>query len=190
MKYKKTKRWNNFLSLQASRFRPQGGFTLLETLIAISILTIGAVSVFTVISNTLSVNKVNTSRLTAAYLAQEGLEIVRNIRDGNWLEGRTVATDWNEGLTNCSSGCIVDYTYTSQEDPLLVSFNNQKLNIDSNGFYSYSPGTETNFTRKITITKETINENEDILNVQALVTWTVGSNSYSLSAQEKLYNWR
>jgi len=170
----------------------ENGFTLLEVIVAVSVITIGTMGVFTVISNTLSANKVNAPRLTAAYLAQEGLEIVRNIRDGNWLEGRTTATNWDEGLTGCALGCGVDYNHSdgysdpNQEDPNLHDNYNDYLYINGDGFYSYFGTTKTNFQRKITITPEP----PDVLDVQVLVTWTVGSNSYNLSAQEKLYNWR
>ena len=165
----------------------ENGFTLLEVIVAVSVITIGAMGVFTVISNTLSANKVNAPRLTAAYLAQEGLEIVRNIRDGNWLEGRSLPSPestpipWNDGI----GAGEWEADYASQG--LVDDYDGDYLNVDdANGLYSYSSGVPTKIKRKITITPEP----PDVLDVQVLVTWTVGSNSYNLSAQEKLYNWR
>ena len=91
------------------------------------------------------------------------MEIVRNIRDTNWLKinAGTGAT-WLDGLASigspsidCSTtnGCQADYTSASMSvfvSPLDEGY----LNIDSNGFYSYSiTGTpaKTKFQRKIII---------------------------------------
>lgn len=78
----------------------KNSFTLIEVLFAIFILTMGISAAFSLIHNTLAYAKISSSRLTAAYLAQEGIEVARNIRDGNWLEQRTTSTiQWDDGLT-------------------------------------------------------------------------------------------
>jgi len=48
-------------------------------------------------SQIISYINVSTLRITASYLAQEGIEIVKNIRDTNCLER---ASSWNYGLAN------------------------------------------------------------------------------------------
>ncbi len=60
-------------------------FTLIEVIIAIFILTMGTVGAFSLIQRTIAFTSISSSRLTAAYLAQEGMEIARNIRDSNYL---------------------------------------------------------------------------------------------------------
>lgn len=106
------------------------GFTIMEAVLAIFVLTIGVIGAYSVISQTIFASSLNQSRLTAYYLAQEGIEIVRNIRDGNWLQGES----WNNGLG------VGDYEadYTSQA--LITSYMGMgnPLNIDTNKFYSYS----------------------------------------------------
>ncbi|MDI6602665.1 MAG: hypothetical protein QME57_00905 [Patescibacteria group bacterium] len=63
------------------------GFTFIEVMIAIFVLTIGVLGVFTAIQNITFSSQINFSKLTATYLVQEGIELVRNQRDSNWLAG-------------------------------------------------------------------------------------------------------
>lgn len=61
------------------------GFTLTEVMIGIMILTVAIVSATSLLVGLISTNQNNLTTLQAYYLAQEGLEAVRNIRDTNWL---------------------------------------------------------------------------------------------------------
>lgn len=100
------------------------GFTLLEAIVSIFIVTVGVGGVFMLINQTISSGQNVSSKLKATYLAQEGIENIRNVRDSNWLKQRAnPAVLWDEGIT--SSGW----------QPVVF--------ID---------GTQSNFQRKITIT--------------------------------------
>ena len=81
------------------------GLTLVETIIAGSILTTAIVGLSVALFSFTATSSIIPSRLIAAYLTQEGMEIVRNIRDTNWLQGRGFA----EGFILCSRGCEADY---------------------------------------------------------------------------------
>ena len=61
------------------------GFTLTEVMIAIMVLTVAIVSATNLLVGLIGTNQNNLTTLQAYYLAQEGLEAVRNIRDTNWL---------------------------------------------------------------------------------------------------------
>lgn len=63
----------------------KGGFTLTEVMIGIMILTVAIVSSSNLLVSLVNTNKNNVKVLQAYYLAQEGIEAVRNIRDTNWL---------------------------------------------------------------------------------------------------------
>jgi len=177
----------------------KSGFTLMEAIVAIFVITTGIVGVLSLVTQTISSATISKDKLIAAYLAQEGIEIVRNIRDTNWLEAETYVNSWDEGLTgnclgdvdNCetSSGCIVDYNHSygpSMEDPNLPVYTGQYLNIDAAGFYSYSGGTQSKFQRKIV----TESGGTDILRICTLVQWQEKGKPYSVPAQENLYNWK
>ncbi len=61
------------------------GFSLTEVMIGITILTIAIVTASSLLMSLIKSNKINVFTLKAYYLAQEGIEGVRNIRDTNWL---------------------------------------------------------------------------------------------------------
>ena len=106
------------------------GFTILEVVVAISLITVGITAIFTLYQQTISITRVSSQRLIAAYLAQEGIEIVRNIRDTNWIEDQA----WDTGLGEGSwEG---DYQDTQSLTPWVDPGN--YLEITPGGFYEYS----------------------------------------------------
>ena len=54
-------------------------FTLIEVLVATFVITLGVAGGLVVVSQTTAFTQITSSRLTATYLAQEGIEIVKNI---------------------------------------------------------------------------------------------------------------
>lgn len=151
------------------------GFTLLEGILAIFIITLGVGGAYALISQTISFGGLSSQKLIATYLAQEGIEIVRNIRDTNWLEGE----NWKNGLG--PGDWEGDYNMTQN----LLPSANRFLNIDGNGFYGYSGGTKTPFKRKINLSYP----QDDILKVIVEVEWKERLRTHKVSAQENLYNW-
>lgn len=152
-------------------------FTLIEILIAITVITIGVVGSYAAITRVASITFSNSSRFIASRLAQEGIELVSNIRDTSWVK----RTDWDDDLTGYSSGCEIDYDdsdFTDWVEP------GRYLKIDSSGFYNYQIGEVAKFKRKITIT----HISSDEIKVKVQITWP-GKDS-SLEVEEHLYNWK
>ncbi|MDO8601416.1 MAG: prepilin-type N-terminal cleavage/methylation domain-containing protein [bacterium] len=156
------------------------GFTLLEAIISIFIVTMGVGGVFTLINQTIGGTRSVSLRLTATYLAQEGIETVRNIRDGNFLKIHkgTGGVNWDTNLTGCQAGCEADYNDTS------LAPNDRYLRIDG-GFYNYDSGTDTIFKRKITVTPSGSN----ILQASVVVSWQERGGPHQVTIQENLYQW-
>lgn len=153
------------------------GFTIVEVLIAIFVITVGITSSLSLINFSISSAAVGKSQIIAASLAQEGMEIIRNIRDSNWLED----VAWDQGLTGCSAGCRVQY-----DDHSLRSLSgNPVLELDSNDLYQYSPATPTHFKRKITINSVGL-----YLKVVSEVTWSERGRDLDISAEDRLYDWK
>lgn len=65
---------------------PHAGQGLLETIIGIGVILAGTVGSITLISQTIKFGRTTNNRVIAASLAREGIEVVRNIRDTNWLK--------------------------------------------------------------------------------------------------------
>ena len=163
----------------------QNGFTIIELIIAIAVLSFGVVMVYGSFYDVSTATYSIGSRFTATYLDQEGLEIIRNIRDNNFINGET----WSAGLTGspCEDGCQLDYKLSGYAD-LDPYDDNAFLGLNSDGFYSYDIGsTPTIFRRKITIT--TVPGNDDVLNIEVLTTWTYKGDVLSFKIDEALYNW-
>ena len=158
----------------------QRGFTLIEVIIAIVVLTIGVLGAYALVSRVINATSLSVSQLTASYLGQEGLELVRNARDTNFLrirQGESIS--WTNGLLNCTSGCETDYNdagFTSYQDRFLKA---------TGSFYAYDSGQDTKFKRKITITQPSASAIEIIVQV----TWQERGNAREIQAAEKLYNW-
>ena len=71
------------------------GFTLIELVISIFLLCFVIIGVYNAFSIIVILTSDTSDRLTATYLAQEGIEIVRNIRDTNWLNMDNCKADAN-----------------------------------------------------------------------------------------------
>jgi Tfp pilus assembly protein PilV len=159
----------------------KNSFTILEAIFAISILTVGIFGVSSLISQFLTSSSISNQRLIAAYLAQEGIEIVRNIRDTNLLEGESL----DAGLTNCSSGCS-NFDYRSQSLPDNSNCSGKNFLDLVNNFYQCSGSSPASLKRIVTITQ--IN-NPPGLKVVVEVSWKERGRTHRITVQENFYNW-
>ena len=75
------------------------GFTLVEALVAISILLIAVVEPLSLVANSVQNANFAKDQITSFYLAQEGIEFIRNKRDSNYLNDP--GGDWLSGLDTC-----------------------------------------------------------------------------------------
>lgn len=62
----------------------KAGFTLVEVIVATSIITVGVLSTVVVANVTVQASNANQDSVVATNLAREGIELVRNLRDSNW----------------------------------------------------------------------------------------------------------
>jgi prepilin-type N-terminal cleavage/methylation domain-containing protein len=88
----------------------QSGFSLVETLVAVTILLIVIVGPMTILTTTSNSTSFATEQVTAFFLAQEGVELAQLARDNEVLnrflpntDGNYDATPWS-GFTEQSSG--------------------------------------------------------------------------------------
>lgn len=154
----------------------KNGFTLIETIVAVGIIVIGLVSALTLITNSLFYVSNIGDRLIAANLTAEGLEVVRNIRDNNWIQNLS----WNNGMPDG------DYQ-ASYNSTALSPYSGNPLLFDSgSGLYNYSSGAGTLYVRKISVSNLSSYE----IRVVSTVTWQRRGVTYSNSAESHIFNWK
>lgn len=158
-----------------SQIKKQLGFTLAETLFSISIFGVVLTAVmFILVRNSNDAQFIKNSYI-ASGLVQEGIEVVRNLRDNEWSSGKA----WG--------ALVQDGTWSVQWDSLALGINPAAtLNKDANGFYTYAAGAVTPFSRSISITSINTVEKK----IVATVSWNEKGAAKILSAEEHLYNWR
>jgi len=71
----------------------KSGFTLVEILIAVAVLAVTLTAMANLVIVTMKANSSNMNTLQGYYLAEQGLEAMRNVRDSNWLQNY----GWNLG---------------------------------------------------------------------------------------------
>lgn len=180
---------------QASKTRSTQGFTLIETLVAISLLTTAIVAPMTLTMQSLASAYYARDQITAFFLAQEALEGVRSVRDANILATALgTPTDLMTGIPSTSGQPFtVDMVHLTNSEPTLSLCTGAGgacpvLQTDGN-FYGYQSGwTNTPFTRSVTANY--VNGNNDELKVSVTVSWTTGAfqrRTFTLS--ENLYRW-
>lgn len=180
------------------------GFTLVETLIAITVLTVAIVGPYHAVQTALNVSFVARDELVATSLAQEGLEYVRSVRDSNfdynvanpasagtWLYGLDGTTRAGVTGRNCFSGtqCTVDITQASVVNAIEpCSGVCAPLNVAINGLYTQSAPSGyvvSKYTRSVTLT--TINPHE--AQVSSTVSWKTLGLTHTITVTNNLQNW-
>lgn len=182
------------LPCEAKRSR---GFTLLESIIAIFVLSLAISGAFAAVRQGLSQTIHAKNEVRAFYLAQEAIEVLRNERDQNRLStllgGSGTVTPWLTDITGCIGGtCRVDasgpgdpaaYLYPCGENWGSCPF--MKQDPDTL-VYGYDPdGLDTNFKREIQI--ELVNPDEIAVTVR--VFWTQGIIDHEFKVKTILLNW-
>ncbi|MDP2650887.1 MAG: prepilin-type N-terminal cleavage/methylation domain-containing protein, partial [bacterium] len=159
--------------------RDQKGQTLVELMIAMSVMSIGFLGVFAVLSQSMGLNRVVSNQYIASNLAAEGIEVIKNIADSNTLQAGGV---WNAGLGSGNFG-VEHKSVLLNED-----WANQNLKFDSNtGLYGYDAGTPTNFRRIVSITNISPAE----ISVSSTVRWRDrGGTEFEIVLQDRFFNWR
>lgn len=178
------------------------GFTIVETMVAIAILLLSITAPLTIAEKGLASAEAARHEITAFYLAQEGLEYVRNLRDTNALSGLGGGANWLQDLNQCltAGGCGIDTTEASPGQQITgCNQNNDDCrlwqytgNASSPlfgifGHRTTSGWAPTNMTRKIHISDiQTSIEAK----VEVTVTWVAGSlGARTLTVKENIFNW-
>jgi len=154
------------------------GFTLIEAMVALVLVTLAMGPVFILATSSVNVASRIEHNLIASNLAQEGIEVIRNIRDTNWLNGVDFDNNLPAGAWRIEWDTIGGGLMAVGSNPVLKK---------NNGLYNYSTGTNTVFRRTITISKP--NSGELIL-ISSVAWIERGNINKTVSAESHLFDWK
>lgn len=174
--------------MDAINFKKNKGFTLLEALVAVSILMVAVSAPITIAQKGLSSAIYSKDQMIASYLAQDAIEYMKNRRD--YITMNNPDFDWadlwdqeNLGLCLDEGGCSIN----TVEDVVDSFSSKQFLVKDDSGFYVTS-ASSSKFSRKINITRPAVDEGDDD---EALITVKVswGGDSNYVEVKTLIYNY-
>jgi len=123
-------------------FKKQKGFTLIEALVATFMFSLALVAVLRVTGES-TVSRVAAERTTIGeYLAQNAFEVVRNIRDTNFISG----DDWLTDIDHClANGCTYNIA-TSTPELIACSASDCQVHVErSVGYWFVASSTQYGF---------------------------------------------
>jgi hypothetical protein len=156
------------------------GQALVEVLVAVSVLTVGFLGIVTLLSRALALNRVVADNYTGTYLAAEGVEIAKNIIDGNAVQG-----GWLSGIREGTYE--VDYTKTSLTVPFTEG---HVLSLEPQSHtYRYDGTIPTPFVRQVQI--RFVGNGSREVQVNSKVSWvTRGGGTSDINLEDHFFNWR
>ncbi len=170
------------------------GFTLVEMLVAVAILSLSIAGTFTAVQGGIQSSSIAKDQITAFWLAQEGMEFIKNIRDENALHSVAgQSRNWLAGFSSVPTDpCYFGKTCTIDSPLKQIStcsggFGSCPfLRQDSNtGLFGYiSSWTVTNFQREIQFQNIAPNEVMVVINM----IFTDRGKTTSFQVTESLFN--
>ena len=185
----------------------RSGFTLIETLIAVLILTLSIGGLLSLAAGGLYSVRYSRNQIVANNLLQESLEYIRNTRDTALLQGNSFL-QWQDIMMvdsngagssdGCfgTSGCILNPYSASPNIKQCLGTCPYILYYPDNQFYGYdaiypftaiSASYQTSFIR--TIKMEGSGSGSETVTVIATMSWLNGSNTKTLSQTIILTDW-
>jgi len=203
----KNKIWAKKLKAKNYKLKAAAGFTLVEVLIALAIFSIAITGVITVAAQGGTNISVARDKITATYLADEGIELMRAMRDTAVVDAGVGFEDigW-AAFTSSSyaslctvSSCDIDSTdYSGSSSIPFPNSSNVigcaptggfcplKYNPTSGYYSAVAPaGLPSLFSRAIIISVISADE----VKVTSTVHWKEGTVVQSVTQSENLYNW-
>jgi prepilin-type N-terminal cleavage/methylation domain-containing protein len=176
MKYELKKQKNN----------AQNGFTLVETLVSLLVISLILTAATGLITRTLNATTISQDRFTASKLAAEGIELIKAKRNRNIAEGVSPWTDELVGLWEVDSTQKLaldennSFLVANPSSPRVLC--KRTSPASEAGKYTHSCATDSeplpgNFTRIVEVTSI----NSYSVQVNVTVTWNGGANSLQVS---------
>jgi Tfp pilus assembly protein PilV len=173
-------------------------FTLVETMVAVAILTVAIIAPFTAAQRALDASYAARDQLIAASLAQDGLEYVREVRMNNYLAspssydpfgGMDSAPDCRAPNT-CTVDSLQGYGAAGLRQCVPTGdCSANPLYVTNTGNYSQTvSGTKSAFTRSISLVVNPASA-PNVVRATVVITWKTNNKPYTMTVSEDLYAW-
>jgi prepilin-type N-terminal cleavage/methylation domain-containing protein len=184
------------------------GFTLIEMMVSVVIFTLSVLAMMVILGGGISDTNLAKNKVVASYLAQEGIEYVRSLRDTYAIYG--AQTGWGDFLTalnKCSDvssgnkGCYFDVDNMqvggSVTDPDMMQIipcfdgNCEELRLNSvSGLYSYNTGDPSGFYRRFYVVGSDFDglKDKEIILISS-VYWEQNGKVHEVVFREVFLNW-
>lgn len=139
------------MPMKKIKVKTKEGFSIMEVMLSAFVLVVGIVAAIALIANSIKHSIDSRGEVIAAQLAQEGAELMRNIRDNNFISD---PAEPFKGFSTNGDICMDSSVDTKADPSLSYSCASYKLYYNNTSSYytrSSSGASLTKFSRKITI---------------------------------------
>ncbi len=135
----------------------QKGFSIIESLVAISIVTLAITSATSVVQNSIQNVQITKARTQAIFFATEAIEFARNLRDANIVSGSANKFDggFKSFFDECSKankGCFLDVLSNTYKYERCLNKNDDEcgdIYLAGNKYTADNADSPTPFNRKV-----------------------------------------
>ena len=186
------------------------GQGLMETVVALGVIMTGLISVIALTISNLNGQRDAALRYGAINLAREGIDLVRNVRDSNWVTGRSV---WDGIPSDVSRNNLkIQFNPGSSDPPAFSESGTASVTQCQDGHFMQGTqggcvgASASPFTRTVAITPRNCRDtvlgltnslcgqvqipNPIALDVRVTVAWNISQSQKQVTVSEIFYDWR
>ena len=182
---------------------------MIEMLIATSVIVVSLLAILALVNRSLGLNRVIADQYTGTYLAEEGIEVMKNFYDRSYLatsggnfygaQGANAIADgvyrvaYNSAVLNATCSATIPAALDEPAvDAIFESCGSNPLMLDPSGFYGYTGTTQTKFERLVIVKKSSTGSQPTPLEltVVSAVRWATKGGTSLVRLEDKFLPWR
>lgn len=136
-----------------SNNKKYSGFSFIEVILSVFLISTGMIAVMSLMSTSLRDSLESRDQIIGVLLSQEGIELVRNLRDNNWANSRDT----------------FDSAYFPSSDDMTCSIAHTSVSINNSPANYNIPGMPNKFQRKIQVDYDGADKNS--AEITSIVIW-------------------